>query len=107
MAAVEPVRTPIERYCKSRHIRTESRQVAEASLRDQQRLWKLGIQMVFGILEKCTLGLWHWTIGRFGTRLNAYSGSWALAEIGGNCASIPVWDELYLWEAYSTLKSKM
>ena len=81
VAAGDPVRTAIEKYCKSRRIRTESRQVAETTIHDERELWRLGLQLVTGTLGKCTLGLWYWTIGRFGTGLVVYSGSWALAAL--------------------------
>ena len=81
MAAGDPVRTAIERYCKSRRFQTESRQVAETTIHDQQELWRLGLQLVSGTLGMCTLGLWYWTIGRFGTGLVVYSGSWNLAAL--------------------------
>ena len=67
MAAGDPVRTAIEKYCKSRRIRTESRQVAETTIHDERELWRLGLQLVTGTLGKCTLGLWalildYWAI---------------------------------------------
>ena len=81
MAAGDAVRTAIERYCKSRRTQMESRQVAETTIHDERILWGLGLQLVIGTLGKCTLGLWYWTIGRFGTGLVVYSGSWALAAL--------------------------
>ena len=81
MAAGDPVQTAIEKYCKSPRTQTESRQVAETTIHDERELWRLGLQLVIGTLRKCTLGLWHWTIERFGTGLVVYSGSWALAAL--------------------------
>ena len=46
VAAGDPVRTAIEKYCKSRRIRTESRQVAETTIHDERELWRLGLQLV-------------------------------------------------------------
>ena len=62
MATGDPVRTAIEMYCNSRRIRTESRQVAETTIHNQQELWRPCLQLVIGTLGKCTLGLWHLTI---------------------------------------------
>ena len=59
----DPVRTAIEKYCKSRRIRTESRQAAETTIHDQQKLWKLGLQMVIGTLESVR---WCFGIGLLG-----------------------------------------
>ena len=56
MAAGDRVRTAIARYCKSRRIRTESRQLAETTILDQQELWRLGLQLVIGTLESVHLG---------------------------------------------------
>ena len=81
MAAGDPVQIAIEKYCKSPRTQTESRQVAETTIHDERDLWRLGLQLVIGALGKCTLGLWYWTIGRFGTGLFVYSGSWTLAAL--------------------------
>ena len=81
VATGDPVRTAIEKYCKSRCIRTELRQVAETIIPDQQELWRLGLQLEIGTLGKCTLGLGYWTIVRFGTGFVVYSESWALAAL--------------------------
>ena len=52
VATGDPVRTATEKYCKSRRIRTESREVIETTIHDQQELWRLSLQLVIGTLRK-------------------------------------------------------
>ena len=59
----DPVRTAIEKYCKSRRIRTESRQVAETSIHDQEELWSLCLQLVIGTLESVHWGFRNGLLG--------------------------------------------
>ena len=57
MATGDSVRIGIEKYCKSRLIRTETQQVAETTNHDQRKLWRMGLQLVNGTLESVHGGL--------------------------------------------------
>ena len=101
VATGDPVRTAVERYCKSRRIRTESRQVAEATIYNQQKLWRLGLQLVIGTLERVHWGFGIGLLGDMELDCLCTLRVGLQQHSGGNCALNPVLGRIVSRETYS------